>query len=83
MERGLPRPGEERLNPRYNPILLMALGSGLLILTYVTSLIYVDSAAKLALAYTVMAIGILTLASGIVLAFIQTFREAPDTRRRI
>lgn len=71
------------MNPRYNPILLMGLGSALLILTYVTSLLYADTAARLALAYTVMAIGILVLASGVVLAFIQTFRETPETRRRI
>lgn len=71
------------MNPRYNPILLMGLGSGLLILTYITSLFYANSASKLALSYVLMIIGVLTLASGIVLAFIQTFREAPDTRRRL
>lgn len=58
------------MDPKWHPLALMVLGAGLVTLTYVTSASYPPLAVTLG-----MTLGGLTLASGITLAFFQTFRR--------
>lgn len=58
------------MDPKWNPAALMGLGAALTIFSYVTSNAYPVLAV-----ITGMTIGGLVLASGVVLAFIQTFRD--------
>ena len=58
------------MDPKWNPAALMALGAGLTVFSYVTSNWYGLLAVTMG-----MTIGGLVLASGVVLAFIQTFRD--------
>lgn len=58
------------MDPKWNPAALMALGTALTVFAYLTSEFYPILPAILA-----MSIGGLVLASGVVLAFIQTFRD--------
>ena len=58
------------MDPKWNPAALMALGTALTVFSYVTSAAY-----PILAVITGMTIGGLVLASGVVLAFIQTFRD--------
>lgn len=58
------------MDPKWNPAALMGLGAALTVFSYVTSNAYPALAVTLG-----MTIGGLVLASGVVLAFIQTFRD--------
>lgn len=58
------------MDPKWNPAALMGLGAALTVFSYVTSGMYPVLAVIMG-----MAIGGLVLASGVVLAFIQTFRD--------
>lgn len=70
------------MDPKWHPTLLMVLGVTVLVLTYVTSLFFVENTMQAAIAFTVMTVAVLTLASGVTLAFIQTFRKDPVRFRR-
>lgn len=58
------------MDPKWNPLALMALGAALTIFSYVTSNYYPVLAVVMG-----MTVGGLVLASGVVLAYIQTFRD--------
>lgn len=58
------------MDPKWNPAALMGLGAALTIFSYVTSDRYPVMAVVMG-----MGVGGLVLASGVVLAFIQTFRD--------
>lgn len=58
------------MDPKWNPAALMLLGTALTVFSYLTSNGY-----PLIAVITGMTIGGLVLASGVVLAFIQTFRD--------
>lgn len=58
------------MDPKWNPAALMGLGTALTVFSYVTSGSYPALAVIMG-----MTIGGLVLASGVVLAFIQTFRD--------
>ena len=58
------------MNPKWNPIVLMVLGAVLVIFAYVTSAWY-----SAAFSIIVLSVGGLTLASGVVLAYLHFFRD--------
>lgn len=58
------------MDPRWNPIALMALGTALLVFSYLTSNGY-----PVVPVIVGMSVGAGVLACGVVLAFIQTFRD--------
>lgn len=70
--RGCPRVA---MDSRYNPITVMILGAGLAIMAYVTSLTLVDTTFEATVALLMTAFGLLTLASGVVLAYWQFLRD--------
>lgn len=63
------------MNPRWNPIILMVLGSVLTIFAYLTSLVYVQTGFEATLSIIMTTFGMLTVASGVVLAYLHFFRE--------
>ena len=63
------------MDPRYNPITVMVLGTVLAVMAYVTSLTLVDTTFEATVALLMTAFGLLTLASGIVLAYWQFLRD--------
>jgi hypothetical protein len=65
------------MNPRWNPVTIMILGTLLTVFAYVTSLFFVSSAFEVTLALMLTAFGILTLASGVVLSYLQFYRDEP------
>lgn len=70
------------MNPKWNPITLMVLGSVLTVFSYFTSLLYASTGYQVALGIIMTTFGMLTLASGVVLAYLHFFRDAPDARFR-
>lgn len=70
------------MNPRWNPITLMVLGTLLTVFSYLTSLIYVQTGFQATLGVVMTAFGMLTVASGVVLAYLHFFREDPARFRR-
>lgn len=70
------------MDPKWHPTILMVLGATLLVFTYVTSLFFVENTLQASIAFTVMTVAVLTLASGVTLAFIHTFRKDPMRFRR-
>lgn len=63
------------MDARYNPIMVMMLGTGLAVMAYLTSLTWVDTTFEATVALLMTAFGLLTLASGVVLAYWQFLRE--------
>lgn len=66
------------MDPKWHPLALMVIGGVILLVTYFSSLFFVQTTLSAVIAFTVLTIAALTLASGITLAFIHTYRkEAP------
>lgn len=65
------------MNPRWNPITIMILGTVLTVFSYLTSLFFVSAGFEVAMAVGLAAFGLLVLASGIVLAYLQFYRDQP------
>lgn len=65
------------MNPRWNPITIMLVGTLLTVFAYLTSLFFVSSNFEVILALLLTGFGILALASGIVLAYLQFYRDQP------
>lgn len=65
------------MNAKWNPIVLMSVGGGLVVFAYVTTLLVDLSGVQTWSALSVMGFGMLTLASGVVLAYLHFFREEP------
>lgn len=63
------------MNAKWNPIVLMSVGGGLVLFAYVTTLVVDMHGMQTWAALSVMGFGMLTLASGVVLAYLHFFRE--------
>ena len=63
------------MNAKWNPIVLMSVGGGLVLFAYVTTLVVEMDGVQTWAALSVIAFGMLTLASGVVLAYLHFFRE--------
>lgn len=70
------------MNPRWNAVILMVLGTVLTTFSYLTSLVYVQTGFQATLGIIMTAFGMLTVASGVVLAYLHFYREPPDARFR-
>lgn len=70
------------MNPKWNPIVLMILGTVLTTFSYLTSLIYVETGFQATMGIIMTTFGMLTVASGVVLAYLHFFRDSPDPRLR-
>lgn len=66
------------MNARWNPIVLMSVGGGLVLFAYVTTLFVEMDGVQTWAALSVIGFGMLTLASGVVLAYLHFFREKPQ-----
>ena len=71
------------MNAKWNPIVLMSVGGGLVLFAYVTTLLVDLHGIQTWAALSVIGFGMLTLASGVVLAYLHFFREgtAPASSR--
>ena len=69
------------MDPRWNPITLMVLGAALMVFTYTMSFFFEGTVFSQVMSVIVLALGALTMASGVVLAYLQMFRDQSVSSR--
>lgn len=70
------------MNPKWNPITLMVLGTLLTVFSYITALMFVENGFQATMGVILTSFGMLTVVSGIVLAYLHFFRDEPRVGRR-